>query len=181
MSIKLMSKVWDIDYLDSKEKMVLLALADNANDDGVCWPNNSTLQKKCALSTNPLSRCLKILGDIGLISFRRRSHVTEGAKSNLYQINYSHFYTGRKTEQVRLSREKFKRKSLSYLHGAKNTDSNGFKPDFSTRVETNNKELYQDKSNVTDKGGQSLSDDFDLESECLDIAAQLDKKFGVTQ
>ena len=45
MSIKIMSKVWSLEYLDIKEKMVLLALADAANDDGICWPKNTTLQK----------------------------------------------------------------------------------------------------------------------------------------
>jgi hypothetical protein len=161
-----MSEVWEIDYLDTKEKMVLLALADTANDDGVCWPKNSTLQKKCSLSVNPLGRCLKILQDVGLISSRRRSHVIEGAKSNLYQINHSHFYTGRKTEQVKLSRQKFKRKSLSYLHGAKNTADNGFKSDISTRVETNSKRLSQEE--------KVSSTVFDIKTESSAIADELE-------
>lgn len=180
MSIAIMSEVWKLDYLNSKEKMVLLALADSANDDGICWPKNLTLQKKCSLSTNPLSQSLKILKDVGLISFKRRSHVIEGAKSNLYQINYSDFHTGRKSEQIRLSREKFKRKSSSYSHGAKNSNSKLFKPDISTRVETNHKHLYQRREVSSVSPICKINSEFDLNSECLEIVTELDKRLGIT-
>ncbi len=33
------------------ERLMLLALADNANDQGVCWPSMNTLRLKCALKT----------------------------------------------------------------------------------------------------------------------------------
>ncbi|MGB5255148.1 MAG: helix-turn-helix domain-containing protein, partial [Sedimenticolaceae bacterium] len=32
-------------------KLVLMALADAADDQGVCWPSVSTLAKKCSVST----------------------------------------------------------------------------------------------------------------------------------
>lgn len=68
MSIKLMSHIWEhpgfqpgtpilegdsVKIQDKKlrlMKFVLLALADNANDDGVCWPKVRTIAKKCNLS-----------------------------------------------------------------------------------------------------------------------------------
>jgi len=173
MSIKIMSKVWEIDYLDIKEKMVLLALADSANDDGICWPKNTTLQKKCSLSSTPLGRCLKILTDVGLISYKRRSHLSKGGKSNLYEIKYSDFYTGRKTELIRLSREKYKRKSSSILHGSKNINRKAFKGDISTRVETNYKGLSQEDNNGCT--------DFDLQSECDSIVNELDNSKTLSQ
>ncbi len=41
MSIKIMTAVWNLDLPDS-EKLALLALADCANDEGLCWPSMAT-------------------------------------------------------------------------------------------------------------------------------------------
>lgn len=45
MSIRIMTQVWDTELPDSL-KIVLLALADCADDDGRCWPSIATLQRK---------------------------------------------------------------------------------------------------------------------------------------
>mgnify|MGYP000141283017 CR=1 FL=1 len=50
MSIRLMSLVWDTD-LPQTEKLVLLALADWSNDDGVSWPKQSTIAQRCSLTS----------------------------------------------------------------------------------------------------------------------------------
>lgn len=47
MSIRVMTAVWSIDLPDS-QKIVLLALADCANDEGLCWPSMASLAKKCS-------------------------------------------------------------------------------------------------------------------------------------
>ncbi len=39
MSIKAMTWAWGLAELPLRESMVLLALADNANDEGYCWPS----------------------------------------------------------------------------------------------------------------------------------------------
>lgn len=49
MSIKLMCAAFDAE-VPSTQKLVLLALCDNANDDGHCFPSISTLERKCSLS-----------------------------------------------------------------------------------------------------------------------------------
>ncbi|MGV8671119.1 helix-turn-helix domain-containing protein, partial [Pseudomonas aeruginosa] len=38
MSTVLMSQCWPIQGLSCAQKAVLISLADNANDQGVCWP-----------------------------------------------------------------------------------------------------------------------------------------------
>jgi hypothetical protein len=48
VSIKLMTAAWDIP-LPHADKLLLLALADQANDEGCCWPKVSTLATKCGL------------------------------------------------------------------------------------------------------------------------------------
>jgi len=50
MSIKLMSKVWDESGCDGSELLMLLSIADFANDEGKAWPAIKTLATKCRLS-----------------------------------------------------------------------------------------------------------------------------------
>ena len=51
MSLAWMSRVWESERpRRSSHRLLLLALADNANDEGVCWPSIRTLCRKCATS-----------------------------------------------------------------------------------------------------------------------------------
>lgn len=45
-----MSRVWKTHCETHTQKLVLLALADNANDEGHCWPSVDTLARKCDLT-----------------------------------------------------------------------------------------------------------------------------------
>lgn len=53
MSIGLMSLVWKSRIDGARKRLVLLALADAANDEGACWPSVETIGRKagCAVST----------------------------------------------------------------------------------------------------------------------------------
>jgi hypothetical protein len=83
MSIKLMTLVWDME-LPTTQKIVLLALADNANDEGICWPSITTLEKKTSLHRATVIRTISELED--------RSHLSrssESGKTNTYRLNPS--------------------------------------------------------------------------------------------
>jgi hypothetical protein len=87
MSIKLMTLVWDME-LPTTQKIVLLALADNANDEGICWPSITTLEKKTSLHRATVIRTISELEE--------RSHLSrssESGKTNTYQLNPSHSAT----------------------------------------------------------------------------------------
>lgn len=45
-----MSIVWDRICESHTQKLVLLALADNASDQGKCWPSIATIARKCQLT-----------------------------------------------------------------------------------------------------------------------------------
>lgn len=51
MSLRWMSAVFAAPEPQGTDRLMLLALADNANDEGVCWPGVETLQRKCGLGT----------------------------------------------------------------------------------------------------------------------------------
>lgn len=69
MSVRTMTKVWALDLPDS-EKIVLLALADCANDEGHCWPSVRSLMVKCSKSERTIQGCIKRLVDAGHLTRR---------------------------------------------------------------------------------------------------------------
>jgi Helix-turn-helix domain len=76
VSVKLMTIVWAMD-LSHSEKFVLLALADNANDEGDCWPSITTIAKKTSLSERTVQRAIGELETFGhLIAIRRTGRST---------------------------------------------------------------------------------------------------------
>lgn len=79
MSIALMTAVWRLD-LPCTEKMVLLALADAANDDGVTWialksrrEGKLDLLTKCSLSERAIQYSIKTLCEAGYLSREERA------------------------------------------------------------------------------------------------------------
>ena len=84
MSVKLMSKAWEMD-IPMGQKMLLLALCDHANDDGVCYPSQEKLATKCSMSLRAIVNHLKWLEKHGILA-RERRQSTQRRKSNLYQI-----------------------------------------------------------------------------------------------
>jgi hypothetical protein len=61
-----MTRVWDLELPDS-DKLVLLALADSANDEGHCWPSVASLVSKCSKSERTIQGSIKRLVDEGLL------------------------------------------------------------------------------------------------------------------
>ena len=61
MSIKIMSMVWDVKELTPMQKLILLKLADNADDGGVCWPSLETVAGACGCSSRTVMRAIEVL------------------------------------------------------------------------------------------------------------------------
>lgn len=68
------------------EALVLLALADQANDEGLCWPSQEKLAPKARQSVSTLRRSLRSLEKMGLLTTITRSS-TRGRRSNLYLLH----------------------------------------------------------------------------------------------
>lgn len=81
-----MSAVWDYPCESSTQKLVLLALADNANDEGVCWPALNTIAKKCDLDKSNVCRHTKRLVKLGLVSVELRNGPNFGHISSRYTL-----------------------------------------------------------------------------------------------
>jgi hypothetical protein len=86
MSIAVMSNVWEkARGVKSSQLLLLLALADFADDNGKCWPKIETLAHKIRMSERQTIRLLQVLDNDGHIETKRRTK--DGLKtSNLYQL-----------------------------------------------------------------------------------------------
>lgn len=65
MSIKRMSAVWDVSIHKGSNLLLLLAIADNANDQGYAWPGIDYLAQKTRLSRSTVIRNTKVLEESG--------------------------------------------------------------------------------------------------------------------
>lgn len=83
MSVKKMSEVWALTGLQGTKKLVLLALADNANDEGISWPSLTTISRKCGLTRRGVTLALEFLEKSGFISRSKTEH-----KSTTYNITF---------------------------------------------------------------------------------------------
>lgn len=80
MSLRLMSAAWAAN-LPSTPKLVLLALADNANDEGNCAPSMKRIAQKCSLTERAVLNNINLLEKSGFLLRQNRQF-----KSNVYTI-----------------------------------------------------------------------------------------------
>lgn len=81
MSVKMMTLVWQIELPDS-EKIVLLALADAANDEGYCWPGMKSLARKCSKGERTVQGCIQ--------SLEAKGHLTRNEEQGLRCTYFVH-------------------------------------------------------------------------------------------
>ncbi len=75
--------------LTPHQALALIAIATNANDDGLCWPSVATLAVKAHSDERNLRRTIKALEDAGLLSRARRVRSDGAQSSNIYQLSPS--------------------------------------------------------------------------------------------
>ena len=73
MSVKVMSYVWDIPSFKGSDKLVMLCLADHADDRGLCWPSIDTIARKSGVSSTTVKSTLKKLEAAGWLFKRTNS------------------------------------------------------------------------------------------------------------
>ena len=83
MSIKVMSAVWDIEGIDSSECLVLIALADHADDMGRCYPSIARLAKRTKMSGRGVQKVIARLIEKGFVSV---SPCAGQGGANLYTV-----------------------------------------------------------------------------------------------
>lgn len=67
MSTIIMAQCWTLDGMSAPQKAVLISLADQANDDGVCWPSVGTIARRTSLSQRAVQEALSWLQTTGAV------------------------------------------------------------------------------------------------------------------
>lgn len=81
MSIKVMTHVWDNAKQKGSAMLLLLAIADMANDEGECWPSTETLAHKARVSVRTAQWTIYELEAAGELAVQERP-----GTSNLYIV-----------------------------------------------------------------------------------------------
>lgn len=72
MSTIIMTQCWSLQSMSAAQKAVLISLADNANDEGVCWPAISTIVKRTCLSERAVRNAIRWLEDSKVLTSHQR-------------------------------------------------------------------------------------------------------------
>lgn len=81
MSIVLVGRALATPRLSAQEKLLLVTLADAANEDGECWPGRVRIAERCCCSARHVGRLVERLVERGLVAVTDR-----GPKTNTYVV-----------------------------------------------------------------------------------------------
>lgn len=81
MSNAVETTCWKVKVGNKGAKMVLISLADNASDEGYCWPSLNLIADKTEHEVRSVQRALRFLEEKGLIEV-----VHEAGKGNYYWV-----------------------------------------------------------------------------------------------
>lgn len=84
MSVLASSWVWRYAQAGGTALIVLLAIADHADDDGVAWPSIATLAGKARLDGRTVQRIIRRLVDVGALELLEAT--AGGRRSNTYRL-----------------------------------------------------------------------------------------------
>ena len=74
MSMRLMVQAMNYEVGNPARKLVLLKLADNANDDGICFPSYQYIADKCEMTRRSAISHIEYLIKMGLVSKKERKN-----------------------------------------------------------------------------------------------------------
>jgi len=89
MSMTLMAQAMAIKTGNPIRKLVLIKLADNANDNGECWPSYQHIADHCECSRSAVRTHIDALIGMGVLSKENRIGINNGKgnTSNVYYLN----------------------------------------------------------------------------------------------
>lgn len=85
MSMELMVKAMKLKVGNPLRKLVLLKLADNANDQGECWPSYQHIADQCEIGRSTVKGHVRALEEMGMLrrEYRRKGELNQ---SNLFHL-----------------------------------------------------------------------------------------------
>jgi len=87
MSLKVMTWAWTV-RLPPTPKLVLMALADEADDRGFCFPSQRHLAEKCNINERSVRRMIALLRELEHVRSEQRFKKDRGRTSNGYRLAF---------------------------------------------------------------------------------------------
>jgi len=87
MSMELMVRAMKAKVGNPLRKLVLIKLADNASDQGECWPSVPYIAEQCEISERSVQNHIKQLVEDGLVSVEERKSSNGLNRTNVYKLN----------------------------------------------------------------------------------------------
>ena len=100
MSLKSTSRTWECSEQGATDLLIMLALADHADDDGFCWPGINALAAKGRISRRQTFRVVRSLADAGELIILPRT----GPRSNCYIIAIGNSRSGIERSLIRAAK-----------------------------------------------------------------------------
>lgn len=94
MSVEAMAWAWRQRVGNPTRKAVLIALADHADNTGVCWPGHDGIAEKCEVSRRTVIRQIEQLARDGLITVEHRRGQLGRQASNRYRLRVTESHSG---------------------------------------------------------------------------------------
>jgi hypothetical protein len=89
MSIELLNKALKVQNLSPTKKLILLILANYADENGSCYPSHQHLAKLCGLkTTKSIKSAIKEFESLGFLKKQNRKLKNGGNTSNRYIFNF---------------------------------------------------------------------------------------------
>lgn len=100
MSLMMMTQAFKVKVGNPARKLVLVKLADNANDQGECWPSYGHIARECEMGRSTVKAHIKALAEAGFlhVQYRRRGDTNS---SNIYKLTLEE---GKPIERTKPSR-----------------------------------------------------------------------------
>jgi len=156
MSIEIMNRVWDHSQQQGTKLVLLLALADMANNSGYCWPSLETLQQRARLShrQNVIKAIAEMeeIGEVWVERNRGRNHsnnyiVTAGMSADELASTLTNNFDYTPTEAIDKANEFLKRSPQTTL-SKRSPQTQNVVDESHLNQENVVKELHFDEENV---------------------------------
>lgn len=93
MSVEATRAVWRYSESTGTARLVLLAIADNADDGGIAWPGHKTIAEKCHISQRTvISNIARLnnISELGVIHRRNRGNIYRIVLPDVYENHEAH-------------------------------------------------------------------------------------------
>ncbi|OEJ66585.1 helix-turn-helix domain-containing protein [Magnetovibrio blakemorei] len=125
MSLDATIWAWQQEKISSSEKLVLLSMADRANENHICWPSVTRLSKDTCLHRETIMKAVENLSKAGKIEV-----IKKGGRNNRYLLigvkcSHERAYLSDQSRKPDQSEKSYQDQSeKSYQNQSENPDSN---------------------------------------------------------